>query len=122
MKNKIITFVFLLSSLNIFSQEKIIHGIVLDKETNELLSGVSISNNDTTIYSNFDGLFNVQTNDTNLFVNYISYQPTIIKINNYKYNDIFIAIYLQQNSTNSSIGQHCLINPYAKHPKIASPK
>ncbi|MDP5096792.1 MAG: SusC/RagA family TonB-linked outer membrane protein, partial [Flavobacterium sp.] len=86
MKNIIVSLFFLLTlGQNLFSQEKIIKGLVLD-ETSQPLPGVNIQvkNTNSGVISDFDGKFIISIKDKNniLVFSYMGYKSQEINVDN----------------------------------------
>lgn len=56
-------------------------GTVIDKNTNERLTGVKIATQNEVVYSDFDGNFQLNKKDT-LQLSFISYKDTIVVLQN----------------------------------------
>jgi hypothetical protein len=62
-------------------------GTVSDKSSKELLAGVKVQYGTTSVYTNLDGEFTMPLDTTRtLFLRYISYNDTIINLDNTKEN------------------------------------
>jgi hypothetical protein len=77
---KILLLIFLLTSIFAYAEKRTI--IVVDKKTQEELIGVTVHINDTTYYTDFDGVLIVDMPEdtTKIKVEYPSYQTKEIKV------------------------------------------
>lgn len=79
MKKLILVTIFMLISLLTLAEKKTI--IVVDKKTQEELIGAKVIVNDSTYYTDFDGVVIVDvTNDSNIKVVHPSYETKISKL------------------------------------------
>lgn len=81
---KILIFSLLLFINSTNTNQNIISGKILDKNTREELAGVRIISDCNTVYSDFDGCFSIKhlSDTTNLQFNLISYEPDNLEIIN----------------------------------------
>lgn len=91
----IISFLFLTSSFSLKNQNINVKGTVIDKKTNELLTGVSIKINDNIVYTDLNGNFSttIKKGHHNIESNYISYNKYYETLEIRKDTNIIISIH-----------------------------
>ena len=87
---KNILILLLLNCIKLFSQEKVISKIIIDKETKTPIKDASINDGFNYTISNADGFFTLITQKDSIKINLLGYEPFYKRINQVSSNDTIL--------------------------------